>query len=164
MIFFWTGAVGYNVVPSVLINMFCLLASIAIGLYLQKRQDQGAGNALNDIKNGLSAGLPYALIVSVFIYFYYSEIDPGFNEHQIAEAQAGIEKVIADPDQLAEVKESNADFEVMTDEEIFEEMMQGPRSFYKPTAVMTVSMLAMLLLGTLNSIFITIIYRKIVFR
>lgn len=155
---------GYNIVPAVLMNMLFLLLAIAVGLYIHKRREQDSGNALNDIKNGLSAGLPYALVVSVFIYFYYEKIDPGFNQHQIAEAHAGISKLLETPEGLAEARSSNPDFEVLTKDEIFEKMKEGPEGFYKASSTMTLSMLAMLLLGTLNSIFITIIYRKVVFR
>lgn len=161
---FFTGAFAYNVVPAVMINILCLLLAISVGLYKQKRADTEGGNALRDIKNAMSAGVPYAVLVSIFIFFYYSKIDPGFNEHQIAEAEVGIQKMLDNPDDFAEVKKSNAEFEVMTKEDIYDKLIQGPRGFYSPTSTMTVSMLAMLLLTTMNSIFITIVYRKIVFK
>lgn len=164
MIFFWSGAYLYNVVPTVLINMFLLLMAIAVGLYYQKRNEDERGNALQDIKNGLTAGVPYAVIVSVFIYFYYSSIDLGFNQHQISDAHMGIQKLLESPADLEGVRASNAEFEVMTKEEIFEKLKEGPEGFYKPSSTMTLSMLAMLLLATLNSIVITVIYRKIVFK
>lgn len=164
MFFLWTGIAQYDVVPSVLINMLFLLAAIAVGLYLQKRRESEEGNALQDIKNGMTAGVPYAVLVSVFIYFYYSNIDPGFNEHQIAEAHAGIQKLLESPEDLQSVRESNPEFEVLSKEEIFEKLKEGPEGFYNPSSTMTLSMLAMLLLATLNSIVITVIYRKIVFK
>ncbi len=164
MILLWTGAFRYNIVPPVLFNMLCLLLAISVGLYLHKRKEGTLGNALNDIKNGLSAGMPYAIIVSVFIYFYYDKIDPEFNGHQIAEAHQGIKEMLDDPDNLTQLREENAEFEVKTKEEIFESLKQGPENFYNAGSTMTLSLLAMLILGTLNSIFITIIYRKVVFR
>ena len=164
MIFFFTEAFPYNVVPAVMVNIFCLLKAITIGLYKQKLQDTEVGNALRDIKNAMSAGVPYAVLVSIFIFFYYAQIDPGFNEHQIAEAEVGIQKMIDNPIDFAKVKKSNEAFEVMTKDEIYSQLIQGPRGFYSPLSTMTVSMLAMLLLTTMNSIFITIVFRKVVFR
>ena len=164
IIFLYTGTFTYNVVPAVMVNIFCLLLAITVGLYKQKLKDTEAGNALRDIKNAMSVGVPYAVLVSVFIFFYYAQIDPGFNEHQIAEAEVGIQKMIDNPVDFAKVKQSNEAFEVMTKDEIYEELIQGPRGFYSPISTMTVSMLAMLLLTTMNSIFITIVFRKIVFR
>jgi hypothetical protein len=164
MLFFWTGATGFNIVPSVLLNMLCVLLSIAVGLFLHKRKETEASNALNDIKNGLTAGVPYAMIVSIFIYFYYSEIDPEFNKHQIAEAHMGIKKELDKPNGLEKARAQNAEFEILSKEEIYEKLKIGPEGFYKASSTMTLSMLALLLLATLNSIFITVIYRKIVFR
>ena len=163
MIFFWTGISQYNVVPAVLINILLLLLAVAVGLYVSKRKDN-SGSALSDIKNGMTSGVPYAILVSVFLYFYYDTIDPGFNAHQIAEAQIGIERILENPIELQGVRESNAEFELLSKEEIYEKLKSGPEGFYNPTATMTVSMLAMLLLTTMYSIFITVIYRKIVFR
>jgi len=58
--------------PFVFINMFILTAAIAIALYLVKRKETES-NLLNDVKNGMLAGVPYAVIVSVFLYFYYHQ-------------------------------------------------------------------------------------------
>ena len=154
----------YNVVPSVMINIFMLLASIAVGLYLQKRRALSSSNALQDIKNGMTAGVPYIVIVCLFLFTYYNKIDPGFNEHQIAEAHAGIQKLMDSPDGFKELQDSNAEFEVMSREEIFENLKKGPEGFYSAKATTVVALLAMLLLATLNSIFITIVMRKVVFK
>lgn len=164
MIFFWSGITGYNVVPSVMINILLLLSSIAIGLYLQKRKDPYAGNALRDIKNAMTAGVPYILVVCLFLYTYYNKIDTDFNKHQIAEAHIGIKKLIDSPEGLKEVRESNEEFEVMTKEEIYDSLKMGPEGFYNPKATTVVALLAMLLLAMLNSILITIVMRKVIFK
>lgn len=164
MIFFWTGGVEYDIIPAVLINMLCLLLSVVVGLYLHKSRQEESSNALSDIKNGMTAAVPYAVIVSIFIFFYYSSIHPEYNEHQISEAHMGIQKLLDTPEGLQSVRDSNPEFEVLTKEEIYKKLKQGPEGFYNPSSTMTLSMLALLLLGTLNSIFVTIIYRKVVFR
>ena len=161
---FYTGIIQYNVVPLVMLNILGVLLAVAIGLFLHKRQEGADSNLLSDIKNGLSAGVPYVLVVSIFLYVYYDKIDPDFNTHQIAEFQAGLEKELEDPVQFQKIKDSNPEFEVKTKEEIFESIMQGPRSFYRPGSTMAISMLALLLLATLNSIFVSIVYRRLIFR
>jgi hypothetical protein len=164
MLFFLTGTLQEQIVPSVMLNILCILLAISIGLYKQKRREVEHTSALHDIKNAMSAGVPYALIVSCFLYFYYSNIDPEFNEHQIADAEIGIEKMLDDSAQFEAIKITRPEFEVMGKEEIFKELIEGPRAFYKASTTMTVSILALLLLATINSILITIVYRKIVFR
>lgn len=164
MVFFWTGSLNYNIVPAVLLNMLCLIAAIGVGLYFYKRRETEVGNALNDIKNAMTAAVPYILVVSVFIYFYYNNIDPEYNQHQLSEAYTEIQKLLETPEGLQQVRESNPEFEVLTKEEIYKKLKQGPEGFYNPTSTMTLSMLGLLVLGTMNSILIAVIYRKIVFR
>lgn len=164
MVFFWTGSLNYNIVPAVLLNMLCLIAAIGVGLYLHKRKETEVGNALNDIKNAMTAAVPYILVVSVFIYFYYNNIDPEYNQHQLSEAYTEIQKLLDTPEGLQQVRNSNPEFEVLTKEEIYDKLKQGPEGFYNPTSTMTLSMLGLLVLGTMNSIFIAVIYRKVVFR
>jgi len=180
MIFFITGITGKEIVPSVLLNILCMLLAISFGLYFQKRKEIKdrfeaskkalAGDVieessmLSDIKNGLKAGVPYAIIVSLFIFFYYDTIDPDFNQHQISEAEMGIQKLLDDPVELDKIRAENEDFEVMTKDEIYNSMVQGPRIFYNAKSTAIVSMLALLMLATLNSIFVAIIYRKVVFK
>lgn len=164
MVFFWTGMVGTNIVPAVLLNMLFILLAIAIGLYLHKLKETEYVNALTDIKNGMTAGVPYAMLVSVFIYFYYTNIDPGFNAHQKSEWEVAISKELDSPGGLERAREQNPAFEVLSKEEIITNMKSGYESFYNPTSTMTLSMLALLLLATLNSIFVTVIMRRVVFR
>lgn len=180
MIFFITGITGKEIVPSVLLNILCMLLAISFGLYFQKRKEiqdrfDAQKNAndgdileessmLSDIKNGLKAGVPYAIIVTLFIFFYYDTIDPDFNQHQISEAEMGIQKLLDDPVELDQIRAENEDFEVMTKDEIYNSMIQGPQIFYNAKSTAVVSMLALLMLATLNSIFVTIIYRKVVFK
>ena len=116
-----------------------------------------------DIKNGLSAGLPYTVIVSIFLYFYYTKIDPEFNQHQRSEAAMQLEKILEDPDQFKQMKASNADFEVMDKDQIRESILTNQRAMYSPQAVTTIGLLGMLLLATVNSIFVTIVYRRLIF-
>ena len=164
MIFFITGIAGHNLVPIIFLNILCILLAISTGLYFQKRFSSEESSLLMDIKDGMTAGVPYAIIVSVFIFFYYNTIDPDFNKHQIAEAEMGIKKMVEDPVQLKQLRATNAEFEVMTDEEIYNSIVQGPENFYNPKSTMIVSLLALLMLATLNSILISIIYRKVVFK
>ncbi|MFT6981910.1 MAG: hypothetical protein ACJAUD_000677 [Crocinitomicaceae bacterium] len=164
MFFFWTGALGQNVVPMVLLNMLFVLLAISVALYLHKLKQTEYTNALGDIKNGMTAGVPYAMIVSIFIYAYYAKIDPEFNEHQKSEWEMRVKKELDAPGGLEKAQENNPDFEVLERDEIIAKMKSGYESFYNPTATMTLSMLALLLLATLNSIFVTVIMRRVVFR
>lgn len=158
-----TGAARYDLTPAILTNILFLLSAISFGLFFHKRKETESNNALGDIKNGLSAGLPYTVIVSVFLYFYYTKIDPEFNRHQRSEAAMQLEKLLNDPEEFAKMKASNADFEVMSKEQIRDSIITNQEAMYSPQAVTTIGLLGMLLLATVNSIFVTIVFRRLIF-
>ena len=159
-----TGEARFNVTPAIMLNILCLLLAITVGLYLHKRRQTEYTNALGDIKSAMSSAMIYAAIVAGFIYLYYNNIDPEFNRHQISEAEVQIDKVLNDPEQLKQLKASNEDFEVKTVPELRKMLMDNQKAIFSPGSTMTISLLAMLVLGTLNSIFVTVIMRRVVFR
>jgi hypothetical protein len=151
--------------PVILTNMFLLICAISVGLYLHKKQEgYKQGNALSDIKNGLTSGVIYTVMVSVFIFSYYSFINPEFNEHQISEIKTEIKKELDRPEGLKKIKASQDAFEVMTKEQIYKELIKGPETLYTAKSTFFITMLSLLLLSTLFSILITVIYRTILFR
>lgn len=159
---------GWNV-PSnttffVLTNMFFLLAAVAIGLYRQKIKGEEDDSALVDIKNGMASGVMYSLIICVFLYFYYEKIDPEYNQKMVAEREAYFKTIIDDPVQLKELKKSNEELEVMTKEEIMIEFKKTPQMLFSGSFIMVYGILSMLMLSTLYSVLITVIYRKFLFK
>ncbi len=148
----------------VLSNMLALLVAVSVGLYLQKRKREEDDNMLTDIKNGMTSGVVYAFIVSAFLYFYYEKIDPGYNNKIIAEREMYFKTIIDDPVKLKELKASNKDLEVMTKEEIMEKFRETPQMLFSGTFMMTYGVLSMLMLSTLYSILVTVIFRKVLFR
>ncbi|MBU3658603.1 MAG: DUF4199 domain-containing protein [Flavobacteriales bacterium] len=143
----------------VFINMFLLTAAIAFSLYQVKRKELES-NLLNDIKNGMLAGVPYTLIVSVFLYLYYEKIYPEFNDKKIQE----IELRMNNPKVIKEIQTSNPAMENKNPQEIKREVMANTRSMYSAKFTMIISLLALMVYSTLNSMVIAIIYRRVVFR
>jgi hypothetical protein len=163
LVFHYSGLFSETIVPSVLLNILGMLVSIAIGLYLHKLRSTEETNTLLDIKNAMTAGIPYAVIVSIFIYVYYSRINPEYYLHQIAENEIAIEKMVNDPVALAKFKSEQADAEVMTKEEIETKLKKSNRQGAAPGFTATLSMLALTVLATLYSLLVTIIYRRLIF-
>lgn len=162
--FFYFGWSPNSMVPTVMLNILFLLIAISVGLFLQKLRDTEDTNALLDMKNGLSAGFPYVVIVSVFIYFYYSKINPEYYAHQVAENELAIEKMVNDPVQLKKFQRENSDAEVMTKYEIEFRLKENVRRGGTASFTATLATLSLLVLATLYSILVTIILRKIVFQ
>lgn len=163
MSMFWIG-VADTQVPGAMLNILCLLLAITFGLYFHKRRSQEQANALDDIKNALSAGLPYTLIVSGFLYLYYGKIDAEFTDHKVSERLTAIEKQLKDDQVWEDFKRSNTDYETYSKEQFYKEEKTKIEAANSPKAIFVMSLLGGLMLGTFYSILGTIIMRKVVFR
>ncbi len=145
-------------------NILCLLLAISIGTLLEKRKENRAeSSALGDIKGAMRGGMIYTVLVSTLIYFYYSKIDPSYNDRQLAVAEASIRTALDDPKQLAEIKKSPEN-ESRTKEEIYEKAVENQKAIYSAGSTMTISLLGMLLLTTINAIVVTVVFRRILFK
>ena len=93
--------------PFVLLNMALLTTAIALFMYRKKRFSTSESNILTDIKSGLSAGLPYTLLVSFFLFFYYRDIYPEFNQNK----RAAYERRMDSPEEIAAIRLGNSALE-----------------------------------------------------
>jgi len=165
MIFFIVGISETTIIPLVLLNMFFMLVSIAFGVYLHKKAEGfKQGNALSDIKAGMTTGVPYALVVSVFMYFFYEKINPDFIDQQIKKTEKELKKKLDNPKEFQKLRASNEDFEVKTKEQIHDSIMEFQHSMYSAKFTSVLGLLGMTFLATIYSIFVTIIYRRVLFR
>jgi hypothetical protein len=155
----WTFSFSLNEIkPFVFVNMFLLTAAITIALYFIKLKEDDS-NLLNDIKNGMLAGMPYSVIVSVFMYFYYERIYPDFNNHKIEL----IEKKLNEPNAIKDIQKNNPEMQNDSPEEVRREVIQKSKMIYSSKFNMLVALLSLVLYTTINSIVISIIFRKVVF-
>lgn len=146
-------------------NILCLLMAMSIGSLIEKRREKvSESSALGDIKSTLKIGMIYTVIVGALIYLYYAKIDPAYNENQIAVIEQSMQKMVDDPVQLKKFRAERPEFEASSKEEIIKKSSANIRNWYNPTSVMTISLLAMLMLSVMNSLILTIIYRRILFR
>ncbi len=160
----WTSENHYFVAAC--LNILGLLLAIAFGLWKNKEQQPigEESNALQDIKNAMTSAVVYSVIVSLFIFIYYSSIDDSFFNQKIQEVSTQLQDVISDPQKLKELKSSNQEFEVMTVQEIYDKQMENPKLLFSPKFITTLSLLGLIFMSTLYSILVTIIYRKIIFK
>lgn len=148
-----------------LINNFLLLAAIAVGLYLEKKREGFAtGTALSDIKHAMVVGAPYALIVSVFMFFYYKDIHPEYTQTRLNDRMDIVYKAMERETYVDSLKIQNQDFNVMTNDEIYTQIRNETASAYSPKSLLTLSLLGLIVLGFTYAIFITVIFRKILLR
>lgn len=159
------GVFQEDVVKPGLINNLFLLLAISLGLYFEKKKEGfGTGTALSDIKNGLLAGAPYVLIVSVFMYFYYDTINPTFIENRIAERMDVIYNEAQDEAYVDTLRVHTPEFRVMTTDEIIKDIKKDTESALSAKTLFVFSLLGLMVMALTYAIFITVIYRKILFR
>jgi len=145
-------------------NIFCLLLAMSIGTIAEKRKEnRQESSALGDIKNTLGGGMLYTVLVAGLIYLYYAKIDPSYNASQLAKAEMMVNKMLDDPKAMKKLRE-NPQSEVMTRDEIYKSQMDNYKAIFSPTATMTISLLGMLLLSTINAIVLTVIFRRVLFK
>jgi hypothetical protein len=162
-------------VVSMFVNMFLLLSGISFGLYFHKKKEEGSkedkkkkaaneGNALSDIKAAMSVGVPYAVIVSVFMFFYYNNINPGIIEDLKKPHIEKLKKETSSLKNIAKLKKSNLELETKTKEEIYKSGLNTIDAIYNAKFTATLSILGMIFLSTIYSILVTVIFRKTIFR
>lgn len=154
----------FSVQPTGLLNILLLLSAISFGLYFIMRKETEESNFLNDVKNGMSAGLPYTMIVSVFIYLFYGQIAPEVNQHKINERTVALKKALDNPEELQRIKAENKDAEVMTRDEIEKTDIENFKMVISPGANMVMTMAGLLILSLIYSLLVTVILRRVVFR
>ncbi len=154
-----------DVVKPGLINNLFLLLAISFGLYLEKKKEGfGAGTPLSDIKNALSAGAPYVLIVTVFMYFYYDSINPSFIDNRVTERMDDIYAEAQDEAYVDTLRVHNPEFRVMTTDEIIKEIKADTESALSARTLFVFSLLGLMVMALTYSIFLTVIFRKILLR
>jgi hypothetical protein len=164
-IFMFLGVFQGEIFFTGLLNNFFLLAAIAVGLYFEKKKEGfGEGTALSDIKHAMVAAAPYTLIVSVFMFFYYQDINPSFVEDRVTERMDIIYSNMERETYVDSLKMQNQDFNVLKNEEIYRQIYTETENAFSPKSLLTFSLLGLLILGFTYAIFVTAIYRKIMLK
>ncbi|MFM6933869.1 MAG: DUF4199 family protein [Flavobacteriales bacterium] len=142
-----------------LLNMFLLTFVITWSIYKQK-QVQTESNLLVDIKNGMLAGVPYTVVVSVFLFFYYGQIFPEFREKKMNEVYVRIDTA----KELDAIRKNQPELENKSDLEIKQLAIKDWKNKLDPQFTMMISLLALLFYTTMNSLLISLVFRRIIFR
>lgn len=164
--FFWLGLFqGPDGVKFLIMwNILCLLLGMSLGtLFEIRKEDRSQSTALGDIKKAMAGGLIYSVLVSALLYTYYAKIDPEYNRHQIETMIQRDKEALNNPKMLAEIKQQ-PDYASLSVEEIIKKRKTGHLQVFNPGTTMTMAMLGLLVLTTINAIVLTIIFRRVLFR
>ena len=146
--------------PFVVLNMLLLTASIALTQYITNRKSDERGNFLDDVKKGMRTGLPYSIVVSIFLFVYYNNIYPEFSENKVNNIKYELQK----KEKIDEIRDSNDALSNKSDNEIRSQMIENTTAMYSPKFTFVVSLLGLTLFSVINSIVLALIIRKVIFR
>ncbi len=145
-------------VPLILVNIFLILLAILFGLRAwKKQQDKADDHFLDDFKCTMRNASVYALIISGFVFVYYSAIDTNFRE-QLAERQfADISKEDfkkmqkQDPDMLG--NKTLDDYKKLKKNEM--------KLFTSPFMTTTITLMGLMLIGLFYSIIVVLMWPRV---
>jgi hypothetical protein len=106
------------------------------------------------------AGVPYTAVVSVFLFFYYGQIFPEFREKKMNEVYVRIDT----KKELDAIRKNQPELENKSDVEIKQLAIKDWKNKLDPQFTMMISLLALLFYTTMNSLLISLVFRRIVFR
>ena len=146
----------------VMLNMLFATLTVSLSIYESKKRLPGQ-NLLMDVKNGISGGLLYTVIVSFFLFFYYQNINKQYNINQLQQREKEISLALDDPKNMAEIKSQKPEWRSLSKSELVVELKKNASVFFSPKFTMTISLLALLLYVTVNSLLIALIFRRFLF-
>ncbi|MCE3294838.1 MAG: hypothetical protein K0R65_552 [Crocinitomicaceae bacterium] len=154
-----------SLTPMILSNLFFLMCSVSMGLYLHKKQEGFTqGNAMSDIKAGMTSGVPYAVIVALFLFFYYNNINPQFVENIKKPMIEQLDKELSTEKSVQRLKNQNPELETKSRDEIYKMGLENINFKASPKFTSILSVLGMIIMSTLYSIFIMVVYRKVLVK
>ncbi len=144
-------------IPLILVNIMLILLAALFGLRAWKKQHKSnENNFLEDLKCTLRCISIYTIIVSSFVYIYYSSIDKNFKDHLVERQFATItqedykEMQMKDPDMLRD--KTLDDYKKLKKNEM--------QLFTSPFMTTTITMMGLMLIGFVYSILVSLAWPR----
>ena len=126
-------------------NLFVIMVGVFLGIRLFKSLNKEKTSFIADVKAGMKVVGIYAVLMSVFVYVYYSFIDPSYFDIKLAD-QISLATIHAEE----------------TGEKLSIKQIEDTGKFIlSPYFQSTVTLILFLLLGTFYSSLITFFVRKV---
>lgn len=139
-------------VPLILVNILLILVAVLFGLRaFKKHQKTPENNFVDDLKCTMRSASLYAIIISSFVFLYYSKIDINFTE-KIMERQFSD---ITQKD-FEELKKKDPDMMRGKNLDDYKKLKKDEmKLFTSPFITMTMTLVGLMLIGFFYSLLIT---------
>lgn len=165
MITYLAGGSQQAFVPLILLDIFVLMAAIAAGLYMSKRE-RGfeMGIFADDFKTSLQSGIIYAISIAGFIYLYHSKIDTSIRQNLIEERIEVLHEAVPDQATYAQLQENDPTWKNKSYDDYIENQEDQIRSVISPLSIFIMHLMGLSLFAFFYSFFVTLIMRKVVLK
>lgn len=165
MILFYARMSGTAFLPMILINLFLLMSAIAVGLYLTKKErNWEVGIFADDFKTAMQGGIVYAILISVFVYFYHAQIDTSIIDVIVEERMDVLHKAVPDEASYKELQKNDLTWKGKSYDDYIENQEDQIRSVVSPNSIFIMHLMGLSILAFLYSFGTAIIIRKVVLR
>jgi hypothetical protein len=143
-------------------NTLCLLLAVTIAILVNfNRHKKNGLSMLEDIKTGLTTSSVYAVIIALFITFYYLVLDPGYTQYRVEERIAAMQT----PEALAALEqkmlENPEHYSGKSVADIQEMNMDGVVYILDAKKAFPITLFSLLLLGMVYSFLIMALNRMV---
>ena len=165
LVFFYNGKSDIWFSSGALVNIFLLLISIGVGVFLsKKKQSFTESPVLEDFKVTMQGGIVFTIMISLFTYFYYSNIEVNLLEKFKVEKLKEKHELIPNEAAYIEMQKNNPNYKDRTYMDFIEnEEDKGHFSMNAGIIGLGHAVVGMIL-TLFFSIFVTLILRKVVLR
>jgi len=147
------------------IHIFLLLSSIAVGLFLTKKEEGfKQQHFLDDIKIAMQGGIIYIILMGFFTFYYHSSIDTSIVDTKREEWMTSIEDNVPNEAAYIELQKQDPTWKGKSYLDYIENQQDSVYTFISAKSIAIASVVAGLFLTLFFSIFSVIILRKAVLR
>lgn len=139
-------------------NILFLLIAIFFGIRQGMIENNGATTYMNDVKSGARTAAIFAVIIAIFAYVYYNNINPEFLQQKIDERMVLVENIT--PQEIETLKSEGKIAQELTKEDLINKELENTQNFYSPFFYATLSLIGYLLVGIVYSLFLSLILRN----
>ena len=165
MIFYLAGISGKAFNVGVFVNIFLLMTSISVGLFMTKKDKKfEKGIFLDDFKTAMQGGIIYTILIAGFIYLYHAKIDTSIREDLISLRLEAIHNSVPDSETYEKMQADDPTWKDKSYDDYIELMEDQARSMISPTSVFIAHLMGLTFFTFLFSFFVTLILRKVVLR
>jgi len=155
LIFFNAGWHGKYYPLIIFINILLVLLAMVTGLWSEGKYTKPKRAYLEIVKSCLRPAAWYIILVTGFVFLYYSVIDKEYTKNLIEQRMEAVEKA-----DFKKIQENSVEYKDKTRDDFIDNEREYAEKIFSPFAVSTFTLFGMLLLSFFYSLVIAYVYKR----